>query len=346
MTLKNVWLDADPGHDDATAIMLAVHCENIHLLGISTTHGNTDSTCTAINAARCLLAFGAPTHLRVYPGASKPLIVPTRHDPEIHGPDGLGGVEGLPGAGDPAVLALIARDGEGSPIRALDGMSRHIKANWKGGLGSKTTIISSGPMTNLALFVSVYPELLEAIEEFVFMGGGVGLGNRSSVAGEYMSSHATQIVLNANVPTVMIPLNVTHTAIVTKEIREKLLATNSKTTPLRHTLSTLINFFAESYKSTFGFVDGPPLHDALTVAYVADPQLFKAKRYRVDVELAPSHTIGETVVDIWDYQKASDDTWGPGGKNCIVTESLDVKELFKLLLECVSRCDAVSPLNK
>ncbi|KAL0580712.1 hypothetical protein V5O48_001270 [Marasmius crinis-equi] len=345
------------GHDDATAILLAIHCGNINVLGISTTHGNTDSTFTAINAARCLLAFGGPTHVRVFPGASKPLLQPTKHDPEIHGPDGLGGVEGLPSVEDPAVLALIARDTDGKPIRALDGMSEHIRATWKGGSGSKTTVISSGPMTNVALFVAVYPDLLEAVEEFVFMGGGVGLGNRSAVA-EFnilCDPHAAQIVLNANVPAVMIPINVTHTAIVTRKIHHQLLGHHGPLndtdlppaeTNLRHTLSTLINFFADSYKSTFGFVDGPPLHDALTVAYVADPKLFKSRRYRVDIELAPSHTLGETVVDIWDYQKASDDAWGPGGKNCIVTESLDVEEFFKFFLECVSRCDLVSPLNK
>ena len=44
------------------------------------------------------------------------------------------------------------------------------------------TVVSSGPMTNIALFASVYPELLDAVEEFVFMGGGVGMGNRSAVA--------------------------------------------------------------------------------------------------------------------------------------------------------------------
>lgn len=41
-------------------------------------------------------------------------------------------------------------------------------------------------MTNIALFVSVYPELMEAVEQFVFMGGGVGLGNRSAVAGRLL----------------------------------------------------------------------------------------------------------------------------------------------------------------
>lgn len=58
-----------------------------------------------------------------------------------------------------------------------------IRKVWRGGKGRKVTVVSSGPMTNIALFVSVYPELVgSAVEEFVFMGGGVGLGNRSAVA--------------------------------------------------------------------------------------------------------------------------------------------------------------------
>ena len=132
----------------------------------------------------------------------------------------------------------------------------------------------------------------------------------------------------------MIPINVTHTAIVTRPILSRLLAPESApapiggplptaTTPLRHMLSTLIGFFAESYKSTFGFVDGPPLHDALTVAFVAHPELFKTKRYRVDVELGSPLTVGETVADIYQYRKC-DDSWGPTGKNCLVAMDLDV----------------------
>ena len=95
-------------------------------------------------------------------------------------------------------------------------------------------------------------------------------------------------------------------------------------TPLRHMLSTLIGFFADSYRSTFGFVDGPPLHDALTIAYVARPELFTCRRYRVDIELSGTHTAGETVVDVWNYRKC-DDSWGPDGKNCMVAEKLDVR---------------------
>ncbi|KAF5387926.1 hypothetical protein D9615_000646 [Tricholomella constricta] len=354
MATKYIWLDVDPGHDDATALLLALHCPNIHLLGVSTTHGNAPSDCTAVNAARCLLAFGAKRDIRVYPGAEKPLLRPAKHDPEIHGLDGLGGVEGLPAPDSPDVLSWFATDGDGATIRALEGMAKAIKDAWNKGAGQKVTVISTGPMTNIAIFVAAYPNLLDAVEEFVFMGGGVGLGNRSAAA-EYnimCDPHAAQIVLDAPVKTTMIPINVSHMAIVTDAIHKQLLCpgtpleaeTPQAATNLRHTLSTLISFFADAYKSTFGFNDGPPLHDALTIAYVSQPELFKTIRKRVDVELTGTHTMGETVVDIWNYQSCND-SWGTGGKNCLVAQSVDVDGFFDLLLASVSRCDKVSPLN-
>lgn len=137
----------------------------------------------------------------------------------------------------------------------------------------------------------------------------------------------------------MIPINVTHTAIVTEALHSRLRGAakpSEATTPLRHTLSTLISFFADSYKSTFGFDAGPPLHDALTIAYVSNPEIFMTTRYRVDTELSGTHTAGETVVDVWNYRKC-DDTWGRHGKNCLVAESLQVRRSvltsFRMFLE-------------
>ena len=140
----------------------------------------------------------------------------------------------------------------------------------------------------------------------------------------------------------MIPINVTHSAIVTRKILGRLLdpasdldstVLSKPSTNLRHTLSTLISFFADSYKKVFGFNDGPPLHDALTIAYVAQPDLFQAKRYKVAIELTGAHSLGETVVDIWKYTPC-DDTWGRDGRNCLVAESLNVgsSSLFYFLI--------------
>jgi uridine nucleosidase len=146
------------------------------------------------------------------------------------------------------------------------------------------------------------------------------------------AAEAAQIVLNAPVPKTMIPLNVTHKAIVTNSVHAKLLNPTSPaleagsgvaSSPLRHTLSTLIAFFRARYKSTFSFMDGPPLHDALTIAYVYRPELFTGERYRVDVELAGTHSSGQTVADLRGRLKM-DDTWGRTGKNCEVAMDLDV----------------------
>jgi inosine-uridine nucleoside N-ribohydrolase len=171
-------------------------------------------------------------------------------------------------------------------------------------------------------------------------------------------AEAAQIVLDAPVKTVMVPLNVTHTAIVTDEILVWLRSgttagaesSTQAATNLRHTLSTLIGFFAEAYRTTFGFKNGPPLHDALAVAYVSRPgsfqavvvlciltavtDLFTSRRFRVDVELSGTHTSGETVVDMWGYRQ-TDDSWGPHGKNCIVTETLDVSSILLNASHCL-----------
>jgi uridine nucleosidase len=122
------------------------------------------------NAARCLHAFGALSRypdIRVYPGAPKPLIRPAKHDPEIHGVDGLGGVEGLPDPENPEVTRWFAKDADGEHVRALEGMARAVKQTWNKGDGHKVSVISTGPQTNIALFIAVYPDLLDGVEEFV-----------------------------------------------------------------------------------------------------------------------------------------------------------------------------------
>lgn len=91
---------------------------------------------------------------------------------------------------------------------------------------------------------------------------------------------------------------------------------------------------AKSYKSTLGFGDGPPLHDALTIAYVSHPSLFTGTRYRVDIDLTGEHSLGSTVVDLADSQTI-DDNWGPKGKNCIVIEKLDVDAFWDFFVSCL-----------
>jgi len=66
----------------------------------------------------------------------------------------------------------------------------------------------------------------------------------------------------------------------------------------------------------------------------------------VDVELSGTHSLGQTVVDVWNYSGANEDLWGPEGKNCLVAESLDVPRFFRFFLQCIDYCDTKSPLNR
>lgn len=154
-------------------------------------HGNTNADNTFANALRCLHAFGAPPSLLVHRGASSPLLKASKADPEIHGNSGLGGVEGLLDALDPVIVQLAEQSAN---LRAIEGIAQAVKD--AKALNQLLTIVSTGPMTNIALFVSVYPDLLDGVEEFVFMGGAVGTGNRSSVAG---ASPLSTFVINIRV---------------------------------------------------------------------------------------------------------------------------------------------------
>jgi len=280
------------------------------------------------------------------------MVVHDRADPEIHGEDGLGGVVGLPTFTSPAISSRLKAS---ERLKAIEGIANATRKAIDA--GTKIHLVACGPLTNIALFISVYPELIAGIEEICFMGGGVGIGNRSPVA-EFnilCDPEAAQIVVDADVRKVMIPLNVTHRALLTEALQLKLkgydaissriTVTDAKpTTPLRETLSSLLSFFAESYRTTFGFIDGPPLHDALTVAYVSKPELFKTIRYRVDIDCSTGLGVGQTVVDVFNY-RTCEDNWGSAGKNVLVATDVDVAGFFDVFFASVDRCDLSTPLN-
>ncbi|GAA5896532.1 nucleoside hydrolase [Sporobolomyces salmoneus] len=352
MSTHSVWLDCDPGHDDAIAILLALHLPEIHLLGISVVHGNASIENTTLNAARCLLSYGSAEQSRkvkVYAGVTKPLLRPVRHDSEIHGNDGLGGVQGLLAADDPRVRAKVEETKGQKAVEAIAATARALPE------GQQLSLVATGALTNIALFVSLYPELVrEKISQIVLMGGAEGRGNRSPTA-EFnilIDPEAAAIVFDAEVKVVIAPLNVTHQALFCAEDNDRLMKIH---TPLRYSLSTLLNFFAKTYAEVFDFVDGPPVHDPLCIAYIARPELFKGKRYRVDVELEGKYTAGTTSVDLYDYRTPeltswradpnNRESWGALGKNVFVLEQLDVPAFWLLFQECVDRSDKVSLLN-
>ena len=200
MTRKKVVIDTDCGVDDAVAIMIALASPEIEVCGITTVAGNVPLESVLDNVMR-LLSFLDKTEIPVFRGASLPLVERPRHATDIHGMNGLGNVE-LP----PPRMAEQA-------ARAPEGISRLAREN------PGLTLLTLGPLTNVAIAVNLYPDLKGLIGEIVAMGGGVESGNVTPFAefNFYADPESVQFVLDCGIPLSVLTWDATLTVVHTEE---------------------------------------------------------------------------------------------------------------------------------
>jgi len=273
-----VLLDCDPGHDDAMAILLAAASPSIDLLGITTVAGNQTLPKTTLNARRVCTVAGI-TSVPIAAGRDRPLHGPLRAAADIHGETGLDG----PAFGKPAV--------QGEPTDAVEFMRRVIVT-----ADRPVTLVATGPLTNVAALLLAHPEAAGRLDEIVVMGGSTERGNVTPLAefNVYTDPEAADIVLGSGLPVTVCGLNVTHQALATRDVLDRIAALG---TPLAGICVELLTFFADSYRRVFGF-DAPPLHDPVAVARVIDPTMVTTVEANVAVELTGTHTRGASVVDL------------------------------------------------
>jgi len=144
-------------------------------------------------------------------------------------------------------------------------------------------------------------------------------------------------VFECGAPVVMLPVELTHTALVTPDVLNRISAELVGNTPFLHLVKQLLLYFAESYKTVFKF-DNPPLHDPCAVAYVIAPEMFQVELMRVDIETISELSAGQTVCDVW-HQSSKP-------KNVSVAQSMDVSKFWDLMINALKAANEVSPLNK
>lgn len=289
-----VWLDCDPGTDDAAAILCANALPELEIVAISTVAGNVELEKTYKNALRLNRLMG--TDYPVYQGASKPWRMPMEHGYRYHGENGLGGVE----------LPLPDAYPE-TTEPAWDALYRAAAA-----LNGALEIIATGPLTNIGTALMKYPELPRRIRRIVIMGGSATCGNRTPAAeyNIYADPHAAKAVFEAGIPLVMCGLDVTMQAIFTEAELEAVGAQGTAAAQLFHR-ALLTPLRAQEGG------DGVKLHDVVAVLYAARPELFSGRMAGVRVETRGPLTMGKTVTDLWSDQKFPD-------KNAFVVLDLDL----------------------
>lgn len=309
---RKIILDSDPGHDDAVAILLALGNPSIDLLGVTTVGGNQSLDKVTYNA-RAVLEKARATDVPVHAGCDRPLVRPLEVAASIHGQTGLDGVD----------LPVPTRPLDSG--HAVDWIIETIMDNEPGTI----TLVPTGPLTNIAMAARKEPRIVERVREVVLMGGGYHTGNWSPVA-EFnikVDPEAARVVFNAPWPVTMVGLDLTHQALCTPEVQERI---RSIGTDLSTFVSGLMDFFRKSYQDNQDFVD-PPVHDPCTVAYLIDHDIVKTRRCPVDVEVKGELTTGMTVADLRGPE--------PSAEECHtqVAVKLDFDGFWDLIVDAIKR---------
>jgi inosine-uridine nucleoside N-ribohydrolase len=269
-----ILLDCDPGHDDAIALLLALASPELELLGVTTVAGNQTLEKTTANAIR-VLDFVGRDDVPVAAGAAAPLVREPYVAAYVHGETGLDGPDLPPPQRDP--LALHAVEFLAQQIRKHDGA---------------VALVPTGPLTNVALLLALHPEARP--QRIVLMGGAIAEGNVTPAAefNIWADPEAAARVFASGIDTTMVGLDVTHKALVTKRYEERLEGRTGEM------VRALLRFYGEFHRRQYGW-EGSPIHDAVAIAHVAQPELVQTVDRGVRIDTGPELSRGRTYVDLW-----------------------------------------------
>jgi inosine-uridine nucleoside N-ribohydrolase len=315
---KSIWLDCDPGHDDAMALILAAFDPALELIGVSTVAGNQSLAKTTANARALLLAFGL-SRVPLFAGMSRALSGPMPFCAEIHGVSGLDGLDGQP---------LFPWSPESPSLEFQPWRWMEILREMTHQTGRKVEWVSTGSLTNLALLVLLFPDLHQWVRVSL-MGGAIGPGNTGPVSEFNIQNdpEAAQIVFDSGLEITMVPLEVTHTVLADANILHRI----GQHTPMRKKVVELLRFFESTYRNVFGF-DAPPLHDPVAVFFPVAEDAFQTQKMRVDVERANPLSRGQTICDPFHRNG--------GEKNVAVALKVDVSRFWTRMLEALDKAES------
>jgi inosine-uridine nucleoside N-ribohydrolase len=299
-----ILLDCDPGHDDAIALLLALASPEVELVGVTTVHGNQTLEKTTLNALK-LLEFVGRTDVPVAAGADRPL----RREPfvaeYVHGESGMDG----PALPQPTAVPV---DGH-----AADFIARTV-------LESKepVTLVPTGPLTNIGLFLSLHPDAAARVERIVLMGGAIGEGNVTPAAefNIWVDPEAADRVFSSGLDVTMVGLDVTHQAIFGPEPTARLQAAGR----VGAMVAELLEFYGRFHRETYGW-DGSPIHDAVAMTHAFRPGILQTVRTGVRVDCGEELGRGRTNVDLRGRVG-----WEP---NAEVAVEIDAGAFIELLVE-------------
>lgn len=276
--MRRFLIDTDTASDDAVAILMALRHPEIEVEALTVVCGNVGLDQAVQNALYTVELCGAD--VPVYAGASRPMMRTLETADYVHGADGMGDC-GLP---------LRGR----TPAR---GRGADVIVDTILGAPGEITLVTLGPLTNVALAVLRAPEIVDAVDRVVVMGGtGVhGPGNVSAMA-EYniwADPEAAQIVVRSGLPLEFVGWDISiASAVVTAERHEQMKAMNTRFSTFAVDIAQVVRRFAMG-----NGLEGDDLPDPIAMAHAIDPAPAETTRLWVDVMVGDGPQRGVLDVD-------------------------------------------------
>jgi len=305
---RDLIIDTDPGADDVVALLLALASpQELNVLAITTVAGNVRIDKTSRNA-RLAREWAGREEVPVYAGAGRPLVRTPIYAENIHGKEGLPGVD---------VHEPKKGLAEGNAVQYLVETLKKAPAH-------SITIAMLGPQTNLALALIQAPEITQGIKEVVVMGGAHFNGGNITPVAEFnlfADPDAAKVVLASGVKLTYVPLDVTHKILTSDQRIKQIEALNNNAGKL---VGNILNEYVKADMVHYG-LPGGPVHDASVIAWLLKPELFTGKLINVVIDSREGPGFGQTVADWYD-------TLGQD-KNVFWVENGDAQGFFDLLTQ-------------
>lgn len=300
-------LDCDTGHDDAIALMVASKHPQIDLLGVTVVAGNQVLEKTLPNTLSVCQHLNI--NVPVYGGMSKPMVRDQIVAGDIHGKSGLDG---------PVFEPLVRKSEEKHAVNFIIDTLMNSEGD--------ISLVPVGPLTNIAMALRFEPRIASKIKQIVLMGGAIGLGNATPAA-EFnilADPEAAHVVLTSGVPIVMMPLDLTNTALADMTIIERMEAIGNKAGKL---FGDIMRFTLKS--QALNGLSAGPVHDVTAVTYLFASDIYNCKDVYAEIELSKGCSYGRTIFDMNNrYHKEI---------NVRVGLSLDLNKFWNIVEETLRR---------
>jgi pyrimidine-specific ribonucleoside hydrolase len=305
----DIILDVDTGVDDAFALLYAARAPELNVLGVTCVDGNTGVEQVGWNTRQVLDVAGAE-EIPVALGAPHPLMGSHYDAEHVHGNDGLGG------------FSTKTTKRKIDPRHAVELMRDIVERH-----SNPVTLVPVGPLTNVALFISTYPQTATKLERIFLMGGSASVGNVTATA-EFNVWHdpeAAHIVFDSGIPLTMYGLDVFYALTVDKDDLARLRGVGSE----------CATFAADLFEFRVSALDSAAtLGDYGALASLVHPELTRSETMNIQVDTSPGPTRGQTICD----RRPEVPGLYPNrlGQKCSVVLDVEARAMVDLWLDTVS----------